>query len=201
MFAYIEGTLEEVGIDSVVLDHQGIGYQIYLPVSNLDRLVRGTHNVRIHTHFWVSETGIALYGFLTREEKEMFLMLLSVNGVGPKAALAVMGSLTLDELRFAIISEDAKTISKAPGIGPKSAKRIILDLKDKIDMEDAVSVRLDGGAIDLSTASVKNDTVAALIALGYSGPEALRAYNEIENADELDTDQALKECLKRMAMF
>ncbi len=201
MFAYIEGTIEEITVDSVVLDHEGIGYQIFLPVSDLDRLVRGTHNVRIHTHFQVSENGVALFGFLTKEEKEMFHLLLSVNGVGPKAALAVMGSLSLDELRFAILSEDAKTISKAPGIGPKSAKRIILDLKDKIDMEEAISVRLDGGAPDIGAASVKNDTVAALVALGYSGAEALRAYNEIENADELDTDAALKECLKKMALF
>ncbi len=201
MFAYIEGTIEEITVDSVVLDHEGIGYQIFLPVSDLERLVRGTHNVRIHTHFQVSETGVALFGFLSREEKEMFLLLLSVNGVGPKAALSVMGSLTLDELRFAILSEDSKTISKAPGIGPKSAKRIILDLKDKIDMEEAVGIRLDAGAAEIGNAGVKNDTIAALVALGYSGTEALRAYNEIENADALDTDAALKECLKKMALF
>lgn len=200
MFAYIEGTIEEIAADYIVLDHQGIGYQIYLPVSDLERLVRGTHNVRIYTHFQVSENGVALFGFLTKEEKEMFGMLLSVNGVGPKAAIAVLGSLTFDELRFAILSDDAKTIAKAPGIGPKSAKRIILDLKDKIDMEEAIGVRVGGAAI-AAEASVKNDTVAALVALGYSGTEALRAYQSIENAEELDVDTALKECLKKMALF
>lgn len=201
MYAYIEGTIEEITADAIVLDHQGIGYQIYLSVSDLERLVRGTHNVRVYTHYQVSENGVALFGFLTKEEKEMFGMLLSVNGVGPKAAMAVLGSLTLDELRFAILADDAKTIAKAPGIGPKSAKRIILDLKDKIDMEEAVGIRLDNGAAIAAEASVKNDTVAALVALGYSGAEALRAYNEIENADAMDTDTALKECLKRMALF
>ena len=201
MFAYIEGTIEEVAADAIVLDHQGIGYQIFLPVSDLERLVRGTHNVRVYTHFQVSENGVALFGFLTKEEKEMFGLLLSVNGVGPKAAISVLGSLTFDELRFAILSDDAKTIAKAPGIGPKSAKRIILDLKDKIDMEEAIGIRLDNGAAIHAEASVKNDTVAALVALGYSGTEALRAYQSIENVEALDTDAALKECLKRMALF
>lgn len=200
MFAYIEGTVEEIGAEEIVLDHDGIGYAIAMPVSDLERLVRGTHNVRIYTHFQVSENGVGLFGFLSKEEKETFELLLSVNGVGPKAGLGIMGTLSFDDLRFAILSEDAKTIATAPGIGPKTAKRIILDLKDKIDFEETVNTHLDMGAAALSP-SVKNDTVAALVALGYSGAEALRAYNEIENADALDTDAALKECLKRMEMF
>ena len=172
MFAYIEGTIEEITAESVVLDHEGIGYQIYLPISDLERLVRGTHNVRIYTHFQVSENGVALFGFLSKEEKETFELLLTVNGVGPKAGLAVMGSLTFDELRFAILSEDAKTIAKAPGIGPKSAKRIILDLKDKIDMEDAIEARLDMGGGIVAEPSVKNGRCAGCFGIQRSGGSA-----------------------------
>ena len=136
MYAYIEGTIAFLEEDRVVLDAGGIGYEIMVGQRDLVAMDAVGSRTRLYTYFQVSENGIGLYGFLQYEDKKFFEKLISVNGVGPKAGLAILGTLSVSDLKFAILGEDEKAITKAPGVGPKLAKRIILDLKDKVDLAE-----------------------------------------------------------------
>lgn len=197
MYAYLEGQIDYYTDNILVLDVGGVGYEINMPTPAISTIAKRGEVVRVYTYFHVSENGIGLYGFLNREDKELFLMLISVNGVGPKAAMAILGSLSSDDLRFAILAEDEKAISKAPGIGPKSARRIILDLKDKIDVVSAVESRLSGGDIPTES-SERNDAVMALVALGYSSSEALKALSGIDEKESMTSEDMIREALKRL---
>ncbi len=196
MYAYIEGIIDELTENALILDHDGIGYEILMPQSDLANLSGQTNRLRIYVYYQVSENQVALYGFLSKETKELFLMLLSVNGVGPKAAIAILGTLSGETLRFAIIGEDVKAISSAPGIGPKTAKRIILDLKDKIDI---VKLTDDSqSAVVLSKDSTaKNDAMAALVSLGYSSTDAVRVFSEIDTEGK-EAEELIREALKKL---
>jgi Holliday junction DNA helicase RuvA len=152
---------------------------------------------RLYTYFQVSENGIGLYGFLQYEDKKFFEKLISVNGVGPKAGLAILGTLSVSDLKFAILGEDEKAITKAPGVGPKLAKRIILDLKDKVDLAEAYEDRMNGGNNDHIT-SVKNDVMMALTALGYSSSDALKALSLVEITEDITEEELLKATLRKM---
>lgn len=201
MYSYIRGEVTDLGPDYIVLDNQGIGYEICLPASDLSRIGRTGETKLIYTYFQVSENGIGLYGFLSKDERAMFLLLLNVSGVGPKAAMAVLSVLTERDLKFAILSEDAKAISAAPGVGPKTAKRIILELKDKIDpdfMENGSDVSTTAGEAVMKNAG-KNDAYLALISLGYDSTTALRAVDAVAGSEDMDSEQLLKEALKKLA--
>ena len=137
MYAYISGKLEGVAEDAVIIDNHGIGYQILVPSSTLDRLPSVGGEVKVYTYLQVREDAMVLFGFLTKEELELFKRLITVTGIGPKGALAILGTLSVDDLRFAILSGDAKAIAAAPGIGVKTAQRVILDLKDRMDFLEA----------------------------------------------------------------
>lgn len=132
MISYIRGPLEEKREDSVVVEAGNIGYRIFIPSSVLGELPGLGEEVKIYTYFSVREDGMSLYGFLSKQDLEMFRQLIGVNGVGPKSALGILSALKPDVLRMAVLSGDAKAISKAPGVGAKTAQRIILDLKDKV---------------------------------------------------------------------
>ncbi len=196
MYAYIEGTIDSVTASHLILDNNGIGYEIMMPLSDLNRISGRLERIRVFTYYHVSENGVFLYGFLEKDEKELFLLLLSVNGVGPKAALSILGTLTSDELRFAIAGEDVKAISAANGIGAKTAKRIILDLKDKLDFEEMLDTTGSSGAS--SESSVRNDAMAALMALGYSSSEVIRAFSEMEISDGMTVEAVIKTALTRL---
>ena len=135
MFAYIRGTVAALESDSVILDHQGIGYRIYVPSAVLAELSVGEER-KLHTYFAVREDAMQLYGFLTADDLELFRLLIGVSGIGPKGALGILGVMSGDELRFAVLSEDAAGLSKAPGIGKKTAQKVIIELKDKLDLMD-----------------------------------------------------------------
>ena len=152
MYAYISGKLEGVAEDAVIIDNHGIGYQILVPSSTLDRLPSVGGEVKVYTYLQVREDAMVLFGFLTKEELELFKRLITVTGIGPKGALAILGTLSVDDLRFAILSGDAKAIAAAPGIGVKTAQRVILDLKDRMDFLEAFEGRLasHGGGEDKS---------------------------------------------------
>lgn len=197
MYAYLEGKIEYTTENALVLDVGGVGYEIYMPTTSLTTLSKRGEVVRVYTYFQVSENAIGLYGFLSREDKELFILLISVNGVGPKAAMAILGTLTSDDLRFAILAEDEKAISRAPGVGPKSARRIILDLKDKIDAEQTIQSTLSG-AQTLEESSQRNDAVMALVALGYSSSDALRALSDVDIDNNSSTEDMIREALKRL---
>ena len=201
MYAYISGTLEGVTENYIIVDNQGIGYQICVSAQTTASVPPKGSHVQIFTEFVVSEnTGVTLYGFQTQEEKDTFLLLNTVSGVGPKAALSILSVLTPRDLRFAIVSEDEKEITRANGVGPKVAKRVIMELKDKIDI---VGDTETGEAITLGNTgeiAVSDDVLLALTSLGYSASESLRAIGSVEGAAEMDSSVLLKEALKKLAL-
>lgn len=144
-----------------------------------------------------------LYGFCSKDELRVFKLLLGVSGIGPKGALAILSVMTTDDLRFAVLGDDAKTIAKAPGVGVKTAQRLILELRDKLSIEDAFEEKLsqaEDTARDRAKGA-KNEAVQALVALGYSSSEALKALGGIEITEETDVEDLLKAALKNMALM
>ena len=200
MFAYIKGVVEEIAQDSIVLDHDGIGYFIYVPTTVLSQLPGKGVEVKIYTYFQVKEDGFSLFGFLSKEELELFKLLISVNGIGPKAGISILSVLSAEDLRFAIASEDDKAIAQAPGVGKKTAQRVIIDLKDKIDFVGAVESKLEAGEKNVISGA-RNDAILALSSLGYSQTESYKAVAEIENADEMDVESIIKEALKKLTFM
>lgn len=205
MIAFIQGELCEVGQDTIIVACQGIGYEIQVPVSVAQSLSDPGSRVKIYTYTYVREDALGLFGFLTKDDLTVFKLLITVNGVGPKAALAILSSMTADELRFAILAEDAKAISKAPGIGPKTAKRMIIELKDKLDLESMIDNHGDSSTYAAgnteAAASVRDEVIMALTALGYSNTEAVRAVRAVSGADEMDSETLLKQALKKIMVF
>lgn len=201
MIAYVKGTIDFISDDTVVLDVGGIGYNIKISDSTARLLPGIGHEVKMFTYTLVREDAFLLYGFLTRDDLEIFKKCITVNGIGPKGALAILSIMDANQLRIAIVSGDAKVIAKAPGIGVKTAERLILDLKDKITIEEA----LYGGNLAssmLSKVPMDNETIKeaieALVALGYSQSEATKAVGVIENAEQLDAGAILKIALKNL---
>lgn len=204
MYSYIKGELAEVNTDHIVIDVGGIGYMIYIPAQSLNYLPGIGEMLKVHTYLYMREDAMILYGFLTKDDLEMFKLLITVSGIGPKGGLAVLSTLSSDDLRFAVLSGDSKTISKAPGIGSKTAQRVIIDLKDKLSLEDAFEKKLEheNEKINVSSNSqVKNDAVMALNALGYSSTESLKAVSKVEITDDMDVEDVLKAALKHMSLF
>ena len=203
MFSYIKGELTEINIDHIVIDVNGIGYQIFIPTNTLNYLPSIGESVKIHTYLYIREDAMILYGFLTKDDLEMFKLLITVSGIGPKGGLGILSTLSSDDLRFAVLSGDSKAISKAPGIGAKTAQRVILDLKDKISLEEAFEQKLENNK-NISQSennSVKNDAVLALTSLGYSSTESLKAVSKVEITEDMDVEAILKAALKKMVSF
>ena len=183
MYAYIKGILAEITEDAIIVENQGIGYEIAVPGQVFDYLPSVGEEVKIYTYHYVREDAILLYGFLTKEDVRIFKMLIGVSGIGPKGALAILSVLSTDDLRFAILGDDAKAIAKAPGVGAKTAQRVIIELKDKLSLEDAFEQKLANQAqkAELNPAvGVKNEAILALTSLGYSQSEALKVLQGIE---------------------
>ena len=203
MISYIKGELTEVFEDTVVVETNGIGYNIRVPGSVLDRLPSVGSSVRIYTYLYVKEDAMNLFGFLSRDDLSVFKLLLNVSGIGPKGALAILSVMTTDDLRFAVLGDDAKAIAKAPGVGAKTAQRLILELKDKLSLEDAFEQKLakNEHPVENKAKGAKNEAVQALVALGYSSSEALKALNGIEITEDTDVEDILKAALKNMAFL
>ena len=204
MYSYIRGVLAEVELDHIVIDVNGIGYNIYVPVNCFDYLPGVGEECKIHTYLNVREDAMILYGFLTKEDLELFKKLITVSGIGPKGAISILSALSADDLRFAILAGDSKAIAKAPGIGAKTAQRVILELKDKMSLEDAFEKKLENetqAPVMSSNNQVKNDAVLALTALGYSSTESLKAVSKVEITEEMDVEAVLKQALKHMSFF
>lgn len=203
MFSYIKGLLTEVMEDRIVVETGGVGWNIYVPLSVLDRLPGIGQELKVYTSFQVREDAMTLYGFLSRQDQEMFRLLLGVNGVGPKAALGILSVMRPDDLRIAVISEDVKGISRAPGIGAKTAKRVILDLKDKIRMEDVLPAGREaeegmpgGDVFGESDDGAAKEAIQALVALGYSLSEATKAVRQVKSKEGMTAEAILKASLK-----
>lgn len=197
MFAYIKGVLEEIHPQKVVIDINGLGYEVKVSSSIIERLPEKKTIVKLYTYLNVREDIQELYGFYDREEKAIFEKLITVSGIGPKLSIAILSALTPTQIALALVTNDIKTLCLAPGVGKKTAQRMILELKDKIDEESLIDRDNEGESTTHSGLSSANEVIEALIALGYQSQEALDAFNRIENKDQ-DVSSLIKSSLKLM---
>ncbi len=201
MIAYLRGIVAAVTQTRVVLEVNGVGYQAFISSRDASRMPGRGEEIILHTYLSVREDAMQLFGFLDEDDLEMYKLLLTVSGVGPKAGLGILSALTADDIRFAVLSDDVKAISKAPGIGGKTAQKLILELKDKLSFEDAFEKKLthseEAAAAQLDDA--KSEAVQALVALGYAGSDALKAVRSVENSGDMDTETLLKLALRQIS--
>ncbi len=203
MYAYLKGTLEEIAEDAVVVEVGNIGYNVRVSATTTQGLPGIGSEVKIYTYTLVREDAFTLYGFLTKDDLEIFKKLITVNGIGSKGGLAILSVMNADALRFAIMAGDAKSIAKAPGVGNKTAERVILDLRDKISLEDTllglgepvVTASAAGGGADNV---MKREAIEALVALGYSASDATNAVKRVEVDENSTVEGILKAALKFM---
>ena len=192
MYSYIRGILAEIEEDAVVVEANGVGYHIFTTGQTFSHLPSLGKEIKVYTYLNIREDAMQLFGFLGKDELRVFKLLLGVSGIGPKRAL-----------RFAVLGDDAKAIAKAPGVGVKTAQRLILELKDKLHLEDAFEQTYQQAEEPAreKAKGAKNEAVQALVALGYSSSEALKALNGIEITEETDVEDILKTALKNMAFI
>ena len=195
MISYLKGTLAWRGEDRVIVETGGVGYQVFVSPVTLSALPQTESEVQLFTHMSVKEDGISLFGFRSMEELTLFHQLIGVSGVGPKGALALLGVLPASQIRIAIVTEDAAALAKAPGLGKKTAQKIIIDLKDKMKNETLLPEGWEETPQEMTGAGPKTEALEALLALGYSCSEAVRA---LANLPQEDTESLLKAALKRM---
>lgn len=194
MYYYIKGTLVQKGDNYLVVDANGVGYMIYTSLTSLADVGETGRNVTMYTYLHVREDVMDLYGFAAVEEKNMFMHLISVSGVGPKAALAILSVTTPAKFAVAVVTNDVKTITKASGVGPKMAQRVILELKDKLKTEDFdIDMDEDIGEIPSDN---KNEAISALIVLGYSPSDAQKAVKGIDGT--LNVEEIIKKALSSL---
>lgn len=199
MIAYLMGTVAEVFEDNIVVDLNGMGFNVRVPYGYGFKV--GTE-IKVHTYTYVKEDAFQLFGFETKDQLELFKKLITVNGIGPKGALAILSVMSANDLRFAIYSQDASAIAKAPGIGKKTAERVILDLKDKVKsadingMPDALGA--DAGLPADSQDAARKEAVDALTALGYGISEAAKAVSKVPVTEDSTTEEILKKALKNL---
>ena len=193
MYEYIKGIYIDINKDYVIIENGGIGYKIYTSGSTIAQLPSKNENVMLYLQQIVREDFIGLYGFLTREEMDLFNLLLTINGVGAKATLSLLSISSAGNLKYAIASGDEKTLTRAPGIGKKIAQRIILELKDKIKIDEVTIIN----SLEEQNDQVNDNSMealGALIALGYSEKEAEQALKHIDKNDTIE--KIIKNCLK-----
>lgn len=201
MISYVKGTLAGIEEDLIIVEAGSIGINIHVPLSVIDELPRIGDEVLIYTYLKVSEDALTLYGFNSRRDLLMFRQLIGVNGIGPKGALSILSAMSPDDLRMAVLTADAKAISRAQGIGLKTAQRVILDLKDKVSLDDVVNPG-GGGNGSLSSGSTsgpQKEAMEALVQLGYSAMDAGKAVHAVDLTDNPDSEAVLKAALKKLS--
>ncbi len=201
MIAFVQGQIDDITDGNVVIDTGGIGYNVKISTETAALLPGVGEMVKLYTYTCVREDMFSLYGFLTRDDLAVFKKLITVNGIGPKGGLAILSVMSADDLRFAVLSGDPAAIAKAPGIGKKTAERVILDLRDKISIEDTLIQKEIGQAQKgqaVSGSHAGNEAVEALTALGYSASDALRAVKKVQTDPDMDVETILKLALKNM---
>jgi Holliday junction DNA helicase RuvA len=192
MIAFVKGSLEESGDDYVVIDNNGIGYFISMTSAEIEKIKKTKENIKIYTYHYVREDQVGLFGFLDRETLNMFKLLISVSGIGPKAGMSILSSISPENMILAIITGDEKALCKASGVGKKLAQRIILELKDKFKNYDFIQDKGETGIDD--TGSL--EAVGALIALGYTKIEAESAISRVSS--NLSIEDTVKQALKQL---
>ena len=199
MIAFVRGILNARTDNSVIVDAGGLGFEVFIPLSVQERLPSIGDELTLYTYMNVKEDEMSLYGFLDRDDLSMFKLLISVSGIGPKGAQSILSGLSADDLRFAILSQDVKAISKAPGVGARTAQRVILELKDKVNLEDGFSHLSENAPAGRGTSvsSERNDAIMALTVLGYSNMDAMRVVTSIDTEGK-STEDILHEALKKL---
>ena len=206
MISFLHGEVAQVLPDRVIVDVGGVGFQVLVSVRDAADMPPAGSDVKVYTYMSVSEDAIRLYGFLSQDDLNVYKTLISVSGVGPKAALGILGALSANDIRFAVFSDDDKALAKAQGIGAKTAKKLILELKDKLKLEDAIAVggmddpAQGGGAASSVIDEELSEAVQALAALGYSNSEALRAVRKVKATEDMQTQDILKQALKYIGL-
>lgn len=201
MIGFVRGTIYDLTYDNVILDVAGVGYNVMITAKDAGDMPGVGSEVRIHTYLSVREDAMKLYGFLSKAELDFFKMLICVNGVGPKVAQGILAVMGPDELRMAILAGDSKTIAKCPGIGAKTAQRIIIDLKDKMDIEESLAEASTISHETEGTSDNMHEATQALVALGFSATETMAALRKVENAKDMDTEALIKAALKHLNAF
>lgn len=204
MISFVRGELSEILENIVVVDNNGTGYNVEVPMSVLSELPAIGSEVKLYTYLSVREDAMKLFGFLTRDDLNIFKLLIGVSGIGPKGALAILSTMTPNDLRIAVMSDDAKAIAKAPGIGLKTAQKLIIEAKGKIsvpDYMDSASTSLSGVASATTDADPRSEAIAALTSLGYSNSEAVVAVKKVEYTEGMDAEAVLKASLKHLTFL
>lgn len=204
MFAYVRGIVADIAEDCCVIDVHDVGVNVHISAQTAARMPGIGREVKLYTYTSVREDAFWLYGFLDKGDLEMFKRCITVSGIGPKGALGLLSAMDGDQLRFAILAQDVKAISRAPGIGKRTAERLVLELRGKLDYGPA-DIRLEatagegvGGTGAVMEHPVKREAVEALVALGYGQAEAMRAVSRVEGAEAMDSSALLKQALKMM---
>lgn len=204
MIGYLRGEIAHISPELLILDVGGVGYNVRINQQFASKLPGIGNEIKVYTYTYVKEDAFLLYGFQSSDELTLFKQLIGVNGIGPKGALAILSVMSVNDLRFAIYTGDAKAIAKAPGIGGKTAERVILDLKDKISIEDTLNYlgdgteEVEGDTISASNSMAKDaiDAIDALVALGYGRTDAVSAVNKVAKDEVSNTEDILKKALK-----
>ena len=201
MYAYFIGKITEISEDCIVLETNHIGYNIYMPSSTIQSLsVKREESVKIYTYTCVREDAFILYGFLSKDDIKLFKLLISVSGIGPKNALGILSSMDGDTFRMSILSQDTKLLSKSPGIGVKTANRLILELKDKIKPDDLLN-GLQSPEVtedDKNIILIRNEANEALTTLGYSSSDSYKILRQITITKDSKVENVIKEALKKL---
>ena len=203
MISYVKGELAAIEEQKAIIDVGGIGYGVFMPHQALAMLPSVGNEVKLYTYLNVREDAMQLFGFLTRDDLEVFRLLIGVSGIGPKGGLGILSALGPDDLRFAVASNDVKAIQAAPGIGKKTAEKLILELKDKLKLEDALENAANAVQNTADTSAgmaneMTGEAVQALVALGYGNTEALKAVRQVEITEEMSVEDVLRQSLKYM---
>ena len=198
MIGFLKGTVEELTESLAVVDVNGVGYEVNIGSGTASEINNTKDEIKLFTYMSVKEDSMTLFGFLHKEELELFKLLIKVNGIGPKGAQAILSVMSVSDLRFAILTGDAKSISRAPGIGGKTAQKLILELKDKVSdsIEEDSSYISGGPSAPALITDERSEAAEALIALGYSSQEAYKAVKACDVPEGADANLILKAALK-----
>ena len=201
MISYVKGELVAVEEEKVIIDVNGVGFGIFMPAESMNLLPPIGEEIRLHTYMNVREDAMQLFGFLTRDDLNVFKLVIGVSGIGPKGGLSILSQLSADDLRFAVMANDAKTIAMAPGIGKKTAEKLIIELKDKLSIEDVLQKTVEQDSVGTSsngTSEVQKEAMQALAALGYGQTESMKAVKSVAIDDSTTVEDVLKLALKNM---
>ena len=201
MYSYIIGEFVEMTPEGIVIENNGIGYDIKTSSLTAENIHKSGEFVKVYTYLHVREDDMSLYGFLTRDELNVFKLLINVNGIGPKGALGILSAISTDDLRFAVLSDDVNLIKSCPGVGAKTAQRLIIELKVEEAFEMALNNRnkANAAAEQDNSIIVMNDAVEALVSLGYSSKDAIKDVKKVDDIDKKNSEAILKEALKSLA--